>query len=89
MNLGIFIGFLEIVMLSSNWQVQYQSRWDDTSPIISVNQTNPTNPPTPPTHPPTRASIFEPLLDYLGSWNLAQKLYTTKVGQLANLLLTS
>ena len=35
-------------------------------------------------HPPTRTSIFEPLLDYLGSWNLVWKLYSTKLCQLAN-----
>ena len=36
----------------------------------------------PPPHPPTWASIFEPLLDYLGSWNLELKCYSTKLGQL-------
>ena len=38
---------------------------------------------THPTHPP-RASIFEPLLDYIGSWNLVWKLYSTQLGQLGN-----
>ena len=37
----------------------------------------------PPTHQPTRASIFEPLLDYLGTWNFVWKFYLTKLGQLA------
>ena len=38
------------------------------------------------THPPInlpRARIFEPLLDYLGNWNLAWKRYSTTLGQLA------
>ena len=38
----------------------------------------------PPPNPPTRASIFEPLLDYLGRSNLVWKLYSTKLDQLAN-----
>ena len=42
----------------------------------------------PPTHP-TRASIFKPLLDFLGSRKLVWKLYCTKLGQLAKQLATS
>ena len=38
--------------------------------------------PHPPT--PTRDSRNETLLDYLGSWNLVYKLYSTKLGQLSN-----
>ena len=37
----------------------------------------------PPPNPPTRASIFEQLLDYLGRSNLVWKLYSTKLDQLA------
>ena len=55
---------------------------------ISLNISVTPTPPHPPTHP-TRASIFEPFLDYLGSWNLVWKLYWTKPGQLANWLATS
>ena len=37
------------------------------------------------TPPPTPGeSSFEPLLDYLGSCNLVWRLYSTKLGQLAN-----
>ena len=32
---------------------------------------------------PTRVSIFEPLLDYPGSWYLVWKLYSTRLSQLA------
>ena len=40
----------------------------------------------PPTHVPGHwASIFKPLLDYLGSGNLVWKLYSTEQGQLASL----
>ena len=47
--------------------------------LLSLN-----SPPTPP-HP-TRTSIFEPLLGYLGCWNQVWKLYSTNLGQLANQL---
>ena len=35
-------------------------------------------------YPATRASIFEPFQDYLGSWYLVWKLYSTKHGQITN-----
>ena len=47
--------------LNSSWQVQCQSSWTETSSIITLS---------PPNHQTTWASVFEPLLGYLGSWNL-------------------
>ena len=47
--------------------------------LLSLNS-QPTHPPT---HP-TRTSIFEPLLGYLGCLNLLWKPYSTNLGQLAN-----
>ena len=60
-------------------QCQWQSSLTETSSIITVSP--PTNPPT---HPATWASIFEPLLDYLGSWNFVWKLHSTKQGQIGD-----
>ena len=40
--------------------------------------------PTHPHQPTPGESRFEPLLDYLGRWNLVWKLCSTKLGQLAN-----
>ena len=62
------------ILLPSSVPVQYQLSpiWTETCIIITVR-------PTPP-----RASIFEPLLDYIGSWNLVWKLYSTQLGQLGN-----
>ena len=62
---------------SSSSSVQLRT---ETGLIITVTPPHPTHPPT---HP-TRTSIFEPLLDHLGGWNLVWKLYSTKLGQLAN-----
>ena len=39
--------------------------------------------PHPHPHPPGKVEI-QPLLDYLGHWNLVWNLYSTKLGQLAN-----
>ena len=67
--------------LPSSVPVQYwlSPIWTETCIIIPVrpHQTHP------PTNPP-RASIFKPLLDYIGSWNLEWKLYSTQLGQLGN-----
>ena len=54
------------------------------SKIISIQLDHPVSVRHPPTHQPTRTSIFESILDYLRSWNLVWKLYSTKLGQLAN-----
>ena len=86
LSLFPMLGLMAIAKLSSSWPVpvKFNFNWDlhyyhcihDKLLLLL-------------THPPTWASIFEPLLDYLGSWNLVWKLYSTKLGQLANQLAPS
>ena len=68
---------VEIAKLSSSRPVLVKLNWDCLNIIV-----------TPPT-PPTRTSISEQLIDYLGSWNLEWKLHSTKLGELDNYLATS
>ena len=68
-----------VAKLNSNFNFNLYFNWVELG-ITFVLSDHP-----PPTHhPATRTSSFEPLLDYLWSWNLAGKLYSTKLGQLAN-----
>ena len=60
---------------SSSVIVQSNLNWDL---ALNLVLTTPT-----PTHPPGKVEM-QPLLDYLGHWNWVWKLYSTKLGQLAN-----
>ena len=62
---------------SSSIPVQSNLNWDLALNLLITTPT-PTHP-----HPPGKVEI-QPLLDYLGHWNLVWKLYSTKLGQLAN-----
>ena len=68
-DIFIVVIFEIIIILPSSVQVPVQSSLTEVCLNITVR----------PTHTPTRESIFKPLLDYLGRWNLVLKLYSTKL----------